>query len=261
VNNFGRVAEFHVKDRIFKYPELEMSFEINFSTKSDGNTGHIKIYNLNDKSIEKLKKDAEFKLKAGYQDDLGLIMLGKIASATTKFEDKDKLTKISLDEDISTLIKVKINKTWAKNTRADIIIRDIINQLPLNLGDLDIVNNQKYRKGKSFSCNAKKALEELAKDTDSKLHISRGKIYFRPEDKGAYRVVKLNKDNGLIASPQRVDSGDKERWKVQSLLRYKIEPDIILDIESLTLNGHYRVVKGKHKGDWTTEVEVVKFAG
>ncbi|TDX48333.1 phage protein [Orenia marismortui] len=252
--NFGRVAEFVVDDRVFKFPELEIDFRVNFDTESDSNSGNIKLYNLNDKSIELFKKDKKVVLKAGYGDDIGAIMKPIIKSATSEFNGNDKITKIVLSE----AIEGTINLSWSKNTRASTIIKDVINKIPLDLGDLDIATDKKYRKGKTFSCEAKEALKELAKDTESKFHVSRGKIYFRPLDKATYRVIKLNKDNGLIASPQLIDSGEEDRWKVQALLRYEIEPDIVLDIESLTLNGQYRVVSGSFTSDFITECEVVK---
>lgn len=260
MNNFGRVIEFYVADRVWKYPELDMEFEIEFDAESNGNTGNIKIYNLSDKSLQKLKKGNEFKLKAGYKNDIGTIMKGKISSSETKFDKGTKITKVVLEEDISVLIDTKINMTWAKDIRSNTIIRDIIGETGLTIGDLEIDDDKKYPKGKTFSCDAKKALEELAKDTKCKMHISRGKIYFTPKDKSIYNVMKLNKDNGLIASPQEIDNEDEKRWKVQSLLRYEAEADIILDIESSTINGRYKVVKGNHNSDFVTECEVVKFA-
>ena len=72
----------------------------------------------------------------------------------------------------------------------------------------------------------------------------------------------LNKKNGLLASPQKIDQQGEKRWKVQSLLNYRIEPDVILEIKSQTINGSYRVVRGCHllsNRDFLTEMEVVDY--
>ena len=259
---FGRVAELYVKDRVIRYPELDMRFNIDFDTDSDGNTGEITVYNLSDKTIDKLKKGNVFRIKAGYKDNVGLLLNGVIDSSTSKFKSGSKETEIIVNDNMDAWLKTKINKTWKAGAKTELIAKDIIDQIPLTLGDFDIPNPLNYSKGKTFSCTAKKALEELVKDASVKLHISRGKIYFRPKDKANREVLTLNKDNGLIASPQRIDQESEDRWKVQSLLNYRIEPDVILDIASQTANGLYRVVQGSHvcnSRDFITEAEVVKY--
>jgi hypothetical protein len=253
----GRKAKLFVKNRVINFPDLEMEFKINFDTNSDGNTGNIVVYNLSDKTIKVLKKGNVYKFKAGYKDDVGVISLGYVENSTTKFENGAKKTKIVLNEDTTKWANTYISVCWAKNTKGSVIAKDIIDRIPLELGELEVGKEKNYPKGKVFSTDAKKALEELAKDTKSKLHLWRGKVYFRPKNKRGRKVIRLNKDIGLIASPQRIDQADEERWKVQSLLDYRVGPDVVYKIKSKTINGLYRVEKGTHSGKFITETEVV----
>lgn len=254
---FGRRAEVSFADKVIKYPDLDMELEVEFDTNSDGNTANLKVYNLSDKTINKLKKDTVTTIRAGYKEDVGLLIQGIIASSKSKFENNHKVTEVAINDNTKAWVKdTHVNLTWSEETKAKKIVKVILDKLPLALGDFDVAKNLSYPAGKTLSKNARRALEEIAKDTNSKLHISNGKVYFRPEAKPNRETLRLNKDTGLIASPQKLS---EDRWKVQSLLNYKIQADNILDIKSLTLNGRYRVKSGKHiLSNFNTEVEVVK---
>lgn len=261
-SKFGRIARLLVKDRVIEYPDLEMDFTIDFNTDSDGNVGSIEVYNLSNQTIKLLKKGQPFKFEAGYDDNIDILTLGTIESSTTKFEQGDKLTKVIINDNTDAWVNTKVNQTWRLKIWASDIVTWICKQVPLEIGKIKVAKDVEYFKGKTFSCTAKRALEELARDTNSKLHISKGRIYFLPPGGASRKVLTLSKDTGLIASPQRIDQEDGERWKVQSLLNYRFEADGILDIESetITINGLYRIDKGTHMGDWTTEMEVVPYS-
>lgn len=260
---FSRNVEVIVEDKIIKYPDLDLSFSVNFDTGSDANVGNIKVYNLSRKSINLLKKDKILKIKAGYKEDLGEIFSGVISSVTTKWENSDKVTEIVIGDHSKDWLKATINTTWRTEIKASQVIKDIADKLPFEIGKIEIEKDKLYPKGKTFSKTCKAALEELAKDLDLKLHVNKGKIYLLSKHKGTEQVIVLNKDTGLISSPQDVSKNNEEnRYKLKALLNYRIETDSILKIESKTINDYYRVYKGEHYlngNDFLTEVEVVKY--
>jgi hypothetical protein len=261
---FGRNVELTIDDKVIKYPDLEMSFEVNFDTKSDGNVGNIKVYNLSKETIRLIKKNAVLSLKAGYKDDIDYIFIGVVASATTKWKNPDKETEIIIGDHTDAWLNTTINQTWRKGIQASKVIKDVVAVLPLEIGKIEIPEDKSYPKAKTFSCTCKKALEELAADLSLKLHVNKGKIYLRSEDKGTEQIVILNKDTGLIGSPQEISTTDakKDKYKIQSLLNYRIESDLVLKVESNTINGYYRVEQGKHflsGDDFLTEIEVSKY--
>ena len=67
----------------------------------------------------------------------------------------------------------------------------------------------------------------------------------------------LSGSTGMIGSPEKTEIEKKEGWKVKSLLNYQITTDTLIQIESKTVKGMFRVVKGRHTSDWVTEMEVV----
>jgi len=266
MNAFGRNVEVTINNKVIRYPDLELSFELNFDTGSDANVGNIKVYNLSKESIRLLKKNEVLSLKAGYKDDLGEIFIGIISAASTKWNGPTKETELIIGDNTEAWLNTTINSTWKDGITASKVINDIADILPLEIGEIEVQEDKEYPKGKTFSCTCKKALEELSKDLNLKLHVSKGKIYLRAKEKGTEQLIILNKDTGLIASPQEINAtqDEKDRYKIQSLLNYKIETDAVLKVESNTINGKYRVEKGRHflnGNDFLTEVEVVKYEG
>jgi len=266
IRAFGQRIELYLpNDKVIKYPGLNIEFEINFNAESNGNTGHIRLFNLADKTIQKLKKDTTFLLKAGYKGDVGTLLPGIINNCSTRWNGTEKMTEVVIGDATKEWLNSTINRTWRAGIRASQVAKDLINELPLEIGDLQITKDKTYSKGKTFSTTIQKALNEIKNDLGLKLHVSRGRVYLRPEGKGTRQIVKLNSETGLIAIPQVVDdaSAKEEAYKVQSLLNYRIHTDSIVKIESKTIEGLYRVNKGTHRksgNDFVTEIEVSKYA-
>lgn len=260
MKTFGRKAIFQILGKEITYPELYLEFEVNFDTTSEGNVGYVRFYNLSTMTVKLLQKGTPFILKAGYAEDIGFLLPGVVISSSTYVESTSKLTEVIIGDNTDTWLTSMVNQTWRAGVKASKIAKHIVKNLPLKVGEIVLNNDVTYTKGKTFSTTRKKALEEIAKDTDTKLHVSRGKIYLRPETLGSQEVVILNKDTGLISSPQQINYQNEERYKVQSLLNYRIESDTILKIESKTIDGLYRVSKGSHRlngNDFLTELEVI----
>lgn len=255
---FGQKIIVEVNEMRFEKPGLEIDFDISFNTDSDGNIGNIKIYNLSDKSIENIEEDASIILKAGYKESYGTIIPGVVVNVKTEWKDNDKVTEIMVGENTKQWITAPINKTWSKGKYAKDVAKDIIQQSPFNIGFIDTQKKVKYDNGKTFSTTCKKALEEIASELEVELHVSRSKIYLKPKNKSNKTVVEVNKDTGLIGSPQKRSNSE---YKVQLLLDYRITSDVILNIKSNTIDGEYVVKEGKHissDNDLKTEVVVVK---
>lgn len=261
----GQKAQLHIADRCLEYPELSFEFEINFNTDSDGNTGNLKLYNLSGATIDLFNKGQLFTLSAGYREDLGNILLGVIVSATTAWEGTEKITSAIVGDCTGRWLNVTVNQTWRAGITASQVAKDIAANLGLGTEGIQIPKDINYPRGKTFSCTCKQALEELARDLKLKLHFTGGKLYLKPAESGLSEIVVLNPDTGLMGSPEKVDDGREKsgkRYKVQSLLNHRLKSDAIVKIESQTIEGVWRIDKGRHVlngDDFLTEMEVVKY--
>lgn len=260
--NFMREAIVGFADKEIKYPDLDIEFEINFDESSEGNVGFIRLFNLSNSTIDKIEKGQPISLEAGYNGDVGGILPGVILDHKTVYEEVDKLTEITVGDGLDVWLNATINRTWSAGKDTMAIAQDIADLLPFTLGDFEIDDPVTYQNGKTFSTTCKNALEELAADAGIKLHVSRGEIYFRKPESGNREIVNLSANTGLIGTPTKGEKEDKTIWDARSFMNYRIWSDEILQIESKTINGLYRVTGGRHRlsgDDFETEMEVVRY--
>lgn len=258
---------------------LEIEFDIPFSNNKEPDIAEITIYNLSDSSIEQIKKDGYIMVNAGYKQlgNIANIFTGKIEEVATEWLYVDKVTKIKATDGGDAWRKIKVNKTYQRNTKASDIMRDLAKAMGYEITKIEPKEDITYKLGKTITSYASTSLDQLAKDTKSKLFINKNRITIADEDKGNSTGVLLNENSGLIGTPTMVKDetgdkngsrdyeankkeNDKERkaWRVTSLLNPMFETDTIIKVESRTINGEYRIVRGVHNRDFNTELVVVE---
>lgn len=251
---------------------LDVYFDIPFDDDKEPNVGTIQVYNLSNSSIQAIKEKTPVVLNAGYQNDVGSIFLGFINTALTQWETVDKLTTIQAIDGNDAWLNTPINKTYKAGMTGQAILTDLLSLTGLEIGAFTLGTNKVYRSGKTIKTSLSKALAEVAADCGSKSHVTRGKIYIQPKNAGQTLGFVVNSETGLIGSPTpiitdrtiKVPNGKDVQekrygYKVITLLNHRISTDAILQIESKTANGLFRVESGRHYGnasDFHTEMEV-----
>ncbi|MNN38462.1 hypothetical protein D3C81_1524590 [compost metagenome] len=86
-------------------------------------------------------------------------------------------------------------------------------------------------------------------------------MYVRNLKRGADSVFKLNKDTGMIGSPERFEDENSKGFNIKSQLQYRITTASVIDLTSQIFKGRVYVRSGSHHisriGDFTTEMEAV----
>lgn len=257
-----RKVQLTAGDKEFNGEDFEIDFSVPFSTSKDPDVSEVTIYNLSQSSIAAIKSKAYVILNAGYKGDVGNILSGKIEGIETVWEGVDKATKIKVSDGGFEWRNTRINKTYAPGSTAKYIMQDLSNLLGLEVVEVSPEKDITYQLGRTVSGHVETALKGLAKDTDSKMYISKGKLYIRNKGKGTQTGFLLNSDTGLIDSPERIEEEGKKgkkiiKYKIKCLLNHKISTDSIIKVESRTINGTYRVESGRHTGDFITECTVI----
>nr|WP_072537080.1 hypothetical protein [Anaerococcus mediterraneensis] len=256
---------------------LTISFDINFSDGKEPDVSEVVIYNLSDDSINQIKKDGYCIVNAGYKKlgNKGNILSGDIEEVTTTWQGLDKETKIKVTDGGKKWRKAKISKTYKENTKASLIMRDVINIMGYEIVEIKPKKDKVYKLGKTINGFCSDVLKMLVKDTESKMFVNKNRIVIRDQEKGFETGFVLSPESGLIGSPilNKDDTGDKssdvstdkekkenkkekKTWEVRSLLNPKIETDSLIMIKSKVLDGKYRVIKGKHTKDFETVITV-----
>lgn len=256
---------------------LEIEFEIPFSDKNEPDISTVIIYNLSDNTINDIQRDGYIYVNAGYKElkNKGNILTGEIEKVETTWEGLDKITTITVSDGAKKWRTTTFNKTYKEDTRASQIMTDLANAMNYEIVDITPNNDITYKLGKTLKGSASAALLQLVKDTESKMFINKNRIVIRKQGKGHTTGFVLNSNSGLIGSPtlNKNETGDKtdsvefektkkknqeekKTWTVVSLLNPKFETDSLIQVESKSLNGVYRIISGKHTREFNTELEV-----
>lgn len=246
---------------------LSIDFDISFGDSKEPDVSEVTIYNLSDDSINQIKKDGYCIVNAGYKSlgNKGNILSGDIEEVNTSWQGLDKLTKIKVTDGGKTWRKAKISKTYKENTKASLIMRDVINVMGYEIVEIKPKKDKVYKLGKTINGFCSDILKMLVKDTESKMFVNKNRITIREEERGFETGFVLNANSGLIGSPtlnkdfsedDKSKGKEKKTWEVTCLLNPKIETDSIIMIKSKNLSGKFRVIKGKHTKDFETVITV-----
>lgn len=263
---FRRQTEVLVAGLRFAEPDYRIYFTINFDYDEDPNKAEIEILNLSTDTISKINKLQNIVINAGYENDIGTIFSGDIQKIELITEVPDRTLKIYVLDASNEYLDSKINKSYSAGTKASYIIADALGSVGLEIGYFELKNDVTYLAGKTVCGSLRNVLKEIVmRDCDSKLYITNGSIIIRPDGTGQNIGFVLNSDTGLISSPSKIDKESVDNiqtadYSVKMLLNHRITTDSILQIESRTANGLFRVNKGTHTksdSEFITEVEVV----
>lgn len=267
---FGRVKRVKIGNMMFTNDNLEIRFSVPFDDDPKPNVSKVEIFNLSNDTINRIKRGETCTIEAGYRGDVGVIAKGKITIVITKREGVDKITTIQVIEgDDYSRIKVdtknatdkKSNKiTFKKGTKASVIIKRLCSVLGIKLAYMKLPKDIVYKNGYTVTGLILNNLEEIVKDCGASMYYRRGQMVIRSIKEGTDERFVLNSDTGLIESPEPFEENGVKGYKVKCLLQHRITTASIIEIQSKTAKGKYRVRKGEHKADgndFITEFEVI----
>ena len=250
----------------FDGDKFDIDFKTSFSSSKDPDVSEVSIYNLSESSIGAIRAKNYVIVNAGYRGNVGNILSGSVENIDVKWDKVDKITTIKVSDGGFQWRYSSVQETYAPGITATAILADLIPRMGYAIGDLNVKKEITYQLGRTISGDIEKALKILVKDTESKMYVDRGTMFIRPEPKGNPIGFLLRSDTGLIDSPEKVEEEDEHRnlavkYNVKCLLNHRITTDSIIQIESRTANGYFRVESGSHKGlhngDFVTELVVL----
>ena len=241
---------------------LDFSFEIPFEDSDEPPVATLSVTNLSPNTRAGIKRNDPVVLNAGYEGDIGCILIGKVVGLKHKQSNTDWTSTLTVQPCADEILNSLVNKTYAENTVASAMIRDLLNIFGVEVAKCELTIDQ--------------VLTEIIVNECQSRFIIRptGQVYITKSDDGINTGVYLTPSLGLLRSdeekvsiPLETDQTDKERKddtiSRSCLLNYRISTAEVVKIQSADLNGRFLVVKGKHKGgrtgDWKTTMELKPF--
>lgn len=260
--NFGRVIEFLTAGMRFSSEQYAIEGTVPFDDDMLPNESEIRIYNLSDQTLARIKRGEVAMVNAGYKGDVGVILHGWISKVHTQWDGVDKITTIYvLDSEDLSQREVK-EAAYARGTSASYIIKDLARVIGMPIAQMEMVKDVRYTEGYTAKGKATDLIAEVAKECETSAFINRGKLYVRNLRRIAGSdLFALSPKTGLIGTPSPFEDEGASGFEITSQLQYRITTASGIDLTSSAFNGRLYVRRGMHTfsrdGEFTTSVEAV----
>ena len=261
-NFWTRKCEIIVGNRHLNMGDLDIEFNIPFDNDEEPDVAQVKIYNLSDNSVNSISKEQNVIINAGYEGDVGTLFKGTLQKTLTKWQNIDKVTELHIGDGSQQWMREQISEAYSENTTSQEILGDLTGRFGLEVGRLDLVNNLTYLKGRIIDSSLKDAIKQVVKETNTAFKISKGRIFIMPFSEGIPTGFLLNKNTGLIGSPEVFEKEENGQiykgFKITMLLNHRITIDSIFSVQSETANGTFRVLRGRHINNGSNFLTIVE---
>lgn len=266
VQFFDRYVEVSIGDLVITSDDLDIEFNIKNSTGDEAGSAAIVIYNLAEATRQLFEADALVIIKAGYREDFGIVFSGTVKEAEDETDGSDVATKVFCHDETTNTLAVKPNLRYPGGTLYEAIVRSLFFNANIPVGRIEPTSlsiDAEWNLGPEMT--VAQALERIRADVEEKSginynnYVKNGAGYFVRADTLYEEAFVLSSETGLI-DVQKMDTDDDEAdYKVKSLMLWKVSPDTLLDIDSVKVQGQFRVVdyeKAANEDDYTVVMEV-----
>lgn len=274
-----------IGDIVFDYDELDVEFEVKCTDDNKSDLATIKLYNLSDTTLQKLKLNQDVSIDAGYRDIHGVIFNGIVESISTSRDENDFITTIEATPNNRAYANTIINRQFKAGIKASEVIKQIGTMCNFTMDIKELAKDTVYPNGKVFSGRLSNVIPILARDTGTISRFTNTTIEFKLPNKAYSSVLHLGAEQGLIRIDKKMDKADikekkgpqvesknksnvdkkisKSKFDIECLLVPLIKIGQLLEIESTLFKGRVVVkecnfvASGLESFTVTASVEVV----
>lgn len=261
-----------------RYEGLRMAFQVVTSIRPEPNTAELTIYNLNKDSRTAVQKEkVPVLIEAGYNNEYAAIFKGYLRDASNTNRGTDWITTLITGDGDIAWRESRVKESFKKGAEIDKVIEQLFKRLGPSVDVRDALNKVKsgnFREGLTQFTRGTtlygKTVEQLSKMMKSKglewfvdqgqiQVVERGKVLPTPDGK----IQRLTANTGLIGSPQ---VGEGKTIKITALLQPTFRLGTLVQVESDSATGNYRITKLTHSGDtydqnFYTLIEATAYSG
>lgn len=254
---FGFKATIQTDKTVLSSTDFDFEFDIPFDDDTVPNEATITIFNLSNSTINNFAKDNELTVTAGYGDDTGIILRGKISNIKTKHSGVDKITEVKVLDNADYKDIDIVEQTYTEGVTASYILQDLISKLNLNVAVFEVQRNHTYDSDVSVKGSITEAIKKYANVCGVSVYIHKLQVYCRPIWKGDNIHFTVCPDTGMIDSPEPFEEeSTSEEYKdvvtgynISMLLQHRVATAAIVEVSSKDYKGTYRVCSGTHTFD------------
>ncbi|WP_211750238.1 hypothetical protein [Paenibacillus sp. Marseille-Q4541] len=262
MSNFGRVIEILVGGMKFSSLDFNIEGTVPFDNDTLPNESEVKIWNLSDSTINKLKRNSVLHINAGYTGDIGTILQGYVTKRWSAWDGPNRITTLKVLDGPDLTVRKIVSKAYAKGTLASYILKDLASKLGIPVAQMELSKDVRYLGGYTADGVITEVMADITKDCGTSFFMNKGRIYIRNLRRGADPLFKLSQKTGLIGSPEPLEGDDGViGYNLRSQLQHRISTASTVDLTSRIWSGRVHVRSGSHKfsrtGDFMTEMEAI----
>ena len=247
---------------------LHVCFSIEKSNAENPNDAKVQIWNLSTTNLKILETDdCIVELRAGYGDNIALVLVGNVTNVITTLENGDRMTELTVVDGMAELRDTTISISLNGKVNSKEVYKKIANEMGMSIVFANDLSFKTMPNGFTYVGKAKNALHKLATYCGHNWTIQNQVLQItRPGRAVSTKAYVLSSETGLINIPKRitteVDGVKKHGWEVMYLLNGVIGINDVVQLKSNVANGNFLVSKvtidgDNLEGDWICTAELV----
>lgn len=232
--------------------DLDVEFDVNFDDDMEANEASIVVYNLSNNTINKFKYHSKITIKAGFNNDIGVVFDGYVDKVSTTFSGADKVTTIRCYDEIKN--EVLTETTYSSGSTASYILKDLLNKTGLPIAVFNPRRDWTYEDDQKVDGSLRESIKKYSEVCGVSSFVKNGKIYSRYIKDGDDINFTISEETGMIGSPspyeEEITAEDYKDvvngWECECLLQHRFSAGVIVNLKSILAKGKYRVKSGSH---------------
>ena len=246
-----------------RFNGLDISFDIEKSTRHEPNKAKISIWNLTKDhrdqleglSVQRGQGRIRVELEAGYQGNNSLIFRGDLRTAKTVRDGADLITDLEGEDGGRAVLWSRVNRSFPAGTRVDQVVRACADAMGVGAGNTDeivrgaqlVTGGNTFPEGTVLEGAAADQLRRILRSLGLRYSVQNGalQILRRGEPLQA-TAVRLAPSTGLLGRPEVNADGTVS---ATTLMNPDIYPGRRAQFDTVDLAGAFRVERTKYQGD------------
>lgn len=252
--------------------DLRIRFRVERSLTKTPNQADIYLYNLASSSRTDLEtKPLSVRLEAGYDDVPRLLFLGDLHFGMSQQEPPDWETLLQVGDGDRAYNHARCNRSYPPGTTVRTVLQNAASSmgltLPRNVSE-DPALDARFVRGSASHGPVRDELTRLLAPFGYHWSVQNGKLQvLRDDEVSSVNPRPIDQDHGMIGTPEfgsPPKSGKPPHMRVKTLLYPELTPGDLVQVNSISKSGKFRIEKVRHTGDthsdeWTTEIEIQPF--
>lgn len=255
------------------WKDLKFTFSVTKTKGKRPNKATVDIYNLSADSRNWCAREGStIVVRAGYEENPPIILIGDISMVTHERSGKDMVTKIEAGDGESAYQLGRVNRSWKAGSTNKDVLKGAAAAAGVGIGHVADIDEIAHTGGYTATGLVRDVLDDICEGVDAEWSIQDNELQIVKRNHGTNQAaLKVSSTLGnLIGAPKRkTGKGRNPRRtrgvKFTTLLNPWIRPGRYIQLESREINGFFLVRSVTHsgasfEGTWYSEIEATDTA-